>query len=146
MLKILYFSLKSYKKGSDRALAHHIFQLASITYCYINWSNSSSRSVTVPGIIYKHFFDILIKKKGEMKRKRCKLTNKLKPVTLAKEVAIEAPDKLNSPRWPTNITEIICIQYCNRLTDIKGAASHSCLFTSSRISFLLIPLSWFLSS
>ena len=37
------------------------------------------------------------------------LTKKLKPVTDAKEVANEAPERANSPRWPTNITEIACI-------------------------------------
>ncbi len=74
------------------------------------------------------------------------LTNKLKPVTVAKEVAIEAPDRANSPRWPTNITDIICKLNSNRFTDIRGPASHTCFLTSSITFFLLIPLSLLLPS
>ena len=39
---------------------------------------------------------------------KAQLTNKLKPVTEAKEVAIEAAESCNWPRCPTNITDIIC--------------------------------------
>ena len=38
------------------------------------------------------------------------LTNKLKPVTDAKDVAIEEPERASSPRWPTNMTDITCKQ------------------------------------
>lgn len=69
-----------------------------------------------------------------------RLTTKLKPVTLAKEVPIEAPARASSPSCPTNITDIICIQYWNRLTPMRGPASHTCFFTSSHIFFLLTSL------
>lgn len=58
---------------------------------------------------------------------------------------MEAPESDNSPRWPANIIDIICKQYCNTLTDISGPANHNCFFTSTRICFLLIPSSWYLS-
>ena len=64
------------------------------------------------------------------------LTSKLKPVTDAKEVAMEAPERASSPRWPTNISEIICKLHIRRLTDIKGPASFNCFFTSPKISSL----------
>lgn len=35
-----------------------------------------------------------------------KLTRKLKPVTEAKEVAMEAAERGRGPRWPTNMTEM----------------------------------------
>ena len=59
-------------------------------------------------------------------------TNKPRPVTDAKEVAMEAPERANSPIWPTNITDIICMQYINRLETTIGPASHSCCFTSQQ--------------
>ena len=61
-------------------------------------------------------------------------TNKLKPVTEAKEVAIEAPESASSPRWPTYITEITCKLFTSRLTDTNGPTKHSCFFTSATIS------------
>ena len=71
------------------------------------------------------------------------LTIKLKPVTEAKEVAMEAPERASSPRWPTNITEIACKLYSRTLTDIKGPASFNCFFTSPKISSLFAPfLEW----
>ena len=81
----------------------------------------------------------IIKLKSRGKVKRTQLTNKLKPVTVAKEVAMEAPERANSPRWPTNMIEIICKQYSNKLTAIRGPASHSCFLTSSRTPFPLLP-------
>lgn len=39
-----------------------------------------------------------------------KLTSKLKPVTEAKEVAMEAAEREREPRWPTNMTEMTCRQ------------------------------------
>lgn len=68
-------------------------------------------------------------------------TSKLKPVTEAKEEAMEAPERGSSPRWPTNIMEISCKLLRRRFTVIKGPASHSCFFTSSQtlpVSFLFI--------
>jgi len=61
-------------------------------------------------------------------------------VTEAKEVAMEAPERDNSPRWPTNMTDMILRQKFKRVTDIKGPASHNCFFTSSITSLLSIPL------
>lgn len=59
------------------------------------------------------------------------LTNKLKPVTLAKEVAMEAPERDNSPRWPTNMIEMRLREYCRRETHMRGPANHNCFCVSS---------------
>ena len=66
-----------------------------------------------------------------MKSEEERVTRKLKPVTEAKEVAMEAPERESWPRWPTNMTDISWRQDCNRLTVTRGPASHSCVFASS---------------
>lgn len=58
-------------------------------------------------------------------------------MTPAKEEAMEAPERDNSPRCPTNITDIICITFCNKFPAIIGPASHSCFLTSVVTSSLL---------
>jgi len=65
-------------------------------------------------------------------------TSKLKPVTDAKEVAMVAPPRGRVPRWPTNITEIVCRMYCKIPTEKRGTANFSCLFSSSTSSLLFI--------
>lgn len=70
-------------------------------------------------------------------------TRRLKPVTEAKEVAMEAPARGSCPRCPTNMTDIICKQLINTFTVTSGPANRSCLFTSSHISSLVKDLpSW----
>lgn len=73
------------------------------------------------------------------RNKKAPLTRTLKPETEAKEDAIEALDKASSPRWPTNIIDITCKQYCSKLTAIRGPASHSC-FVASSITFALLQI------
>lgn len=60
----------------------------------------------------------------------------LKPVTPANEVAIDTLERANSPRWPTNITDIICKLYCRKLTKTNGPAILTCLFNSSLVSVI----------
>lgn len=73
------------------------------------------------------------------------LTSKLKPATVAKELPSEAAERGNSPRWPTNIREIMVMQNCNTVTDISGPANHSCFFASSNILLFCEPVSVHLS-
>lgn len=58
-------------------------------------------------------------------------------MTDAKEVAIDAPERANSPTWPTNMTEIVCTSDNKRLTNIMGPARNSCNFVSAKISSLV---------
>jgi len=58
-------------------------------------------------------------------------TSNVKPVTDAKEVAMEAPERGRVPRCPTNIIEIVCRMYCRIPTEDKGTANHNCLFNSA---------------
>lgn len=60
-----------------------------------------------------------------------KRTSKVKPVTAAKEVAMEAPERGRVPRCPTNMIEMVCRMYCKIPTEVRGTASHSCLFNSA---------------
>lgn len=68
----------------------------------------------------------------------------MKPVTDAKEVAMEAPESGRVPRCPTNIIEIVCRMYCKIPTEDRGTANHSCLFnsaiTNSCLSLLIFDI------
>ena len=64
----------------------------------------------------------------------------LKPVTPANEVAMEALDRDSSPRWPTNMIDIICKLYCKKLTTTRGPASFICFFSSPITSDVSIHL------
>lgn len=64
------------------------------------------------------------------------LTKTLKPVTEAKELPKEAPERGSFPRWPTNIIDISCKLNCSRLTAISGTDRRSCNLTSLTISSL----------
>lgn len=66
---------------------------------------------------------------------------KLKPVTPAKEVAMEALERDRSPRWPTNMTDIIWKLYCKKLTTTRGPANCICFFNSTTIPALSMHLS-----
>ena len=71
-------------------------------------------------------------------------TSNVKPVTDAKEVAMEAPERGRVPRCPTNIIEIVCRMYCKIPTEDRGTANHSCLFnsaiTNSSLSLLIFDI------
>jgi hypothetical protein len=47
---------------------------------------------------------------------------KLKPVTPARETAMEVLERDSSPRWPDIMTEITCNKYCDKVMAIIGAA------------------------
>nr|GLL38010.1 hypothetical protein AXF42_Ash015272 [Ipomoea trifida] len=74
-----------------------------------------------------------------------RLTIRLKPVTEAKEVAMEAPERNSSPpRLPTNMSEMNCREVNRRFTEIKGPAKTISFFTSPETSsqhFLLLSFS-----
>jgi hypothetical protein len=59
------------------------------------------------------------------------LTSRLKPVTLAREVAREAPARGSSPRWPTNMTDTICTTFRSTPLATSGPASRSSRFSSA---------------
>nr|GMD45942.1 hypothetical protein AXF42_Ash015272 [Ipomoea batatas] len=63
------------------------------------------------------------------------LTIRVKPVTEAKEVAMEAPERDSSPpRLPTNKSEMNCREVNRKLTEIKGPAKSISFFTSPETS------------
>ncbi|KAF3488286.1 hypothetical protein F2Q69_00057891 [Brassica cretica] len=66
-----------------------------------------------------------------MRRDRERKARKVKPVTEAKEVAMEAAERGSEPRWPTNMTEMTWREYWKRLTPMSGAESQNCFFTYS---------------
>lgn len=67
--------------------------------------------------------------KEETKRE---ITRKAKPETLAKEVAMEAPERESSSRWPTIMTEITGETLINNKKPTMGAAMRITFFISSR--------------
>lgn len=75
-----------------------------------------------------------LRSEGEKER-----TIRLNPVTPAKEVAMEAPARGSSPRWPTNMREMTVRENCRKLDSTKGTARRNCLFTSTRTSDFLLP-------
>jgi len=69
-------------------------------------------------------------------------TSKLSPVTEPKEVAMEAPERASSPRWPTNMTDITSNMNYITFAIIRGPASVSCFFIShTTLSVSIAPLS-----
>lgn len=70
-----------------------------------------------------------------------KLTRRLKPVTLEREVAMEAPERGSSPRWPNiNIGEARK-RYWDTVTTIIGIAIPLTFFTSSVQILLFLHVS-----
>lgn len=54
---------------------------------------------------------------------------------------MEALERDRSPRWPTNMTDIIWKLYCKKLTTTRGPANCICLFNSTIIPALSMHLS-----
>lgn len=54
---------------------------------------------------------------------------------------MEALERDRSPRWPTNMTDIIWKLYCKKLTRTRGPANCICLFNSTIIPALSMHLS-----
>jgi hypothetical protein len=60
-------------------------------------------------------------------------TTTLKPVTTAKELAIEAPESSISPQWPTKVSETSRRRKLRRFPRIRGPAKEATIFTSFQL-------------
>lgn len=81
--------------------------------------------------------NIYERKMIEKGKEKEKLTRRLKPVTLVKELAIATPESESSSIWPAIITATTCNRYWDTLTTTIGTAMEMSFFSSSIKALLL---------